>query len=204
MPRCPTCRKFLSGERDEIGARCPQCREPLYEQPFDEERSALHAGSNVCAVHAGNAALGTCRRCGNFLCGLCRTRWRDQTWCAACVARALEAHEASPEEASGHLRQSILGLVFGVAAWVISLLAIVVMAAAFMGGDADQVNMALAGFGFIILSASPLCSILGVGQAAAAIRTRGDHMIMATAGLIVSGLNTAVVVGLFSLMVWQN
>ena len=204
MPRCPTCRKYLSAGRDEIGTRCPNCREPLYERPFDDEWRLARAGDNLCAVHPANAAVGTCRRCGNFACDVCWTRWRDKMWCAACVDRALETHEASPEDERTHLRQSLLGLGFGLASWIVCLLAFVIMAVGFAGGEGDKVNVAVVGFGVIALMGCPIFSVLGVGQAAAAIRTRGDHMILATAGLIVSGINVAVIVGLFGLAVWQE
>jgi hypothetical protein len=203
MPRCPHCRTPMYASREELGARCSYCREPLYERLIDEPREERLAAGKRCAVHADNPAQVTCQRCGNYMCWVCRTRWQGKAWCAACVARSLETSEALPEEARRHLRESVLGLVFGLAAWGVALLGIVVMIAGF-NSNKEAANIVLMGFGMIILMASPLLAVLGVGQAAAAIRTRGDHMILATSGLILSGLNAAMVIGLFAMVAWQG
>ena len=101
------------------------------------------------------------------------------------------------------MRQSALGLIFGIAAWVVALLGCIVMVAGFEGGPGEA-NVVLVAFGVIIFLASPLLGVLGIGQSAAAIRTRGNHMILATAALILCGLNIAVVIGLFALSFWQG
>jgi uncharacterized membrane protein YgaE (UPF0421/DUF939 family) len=56
----------------------------------------------------------------------------------------------------------------------------------------------------LILLADTIPAALGIGQAVAALRTRGNHMILATVGLIVSGLYVGILVGLFSFSVWQK
>jgi hypothetical protein len=144
-------------------------------------------------VHAGNPAVGPCQRCGNFMCTVCRTRWRNQGVCIACIERALEAKETAPAEARAHFRQALLAVLFGLGAWVIVLAATGLIYGASSGGPGSMGLLAIAG---LMLLFSPLPAILGVGQGAAAIRVRGDHMILATAGLVLSGLNTGVVLGL--------
>jgi hypothetical protein len=145
--------------------------------------------------------VGTCGRCGNYLCEVCRTRWRGQVVCAACVDRALESREAAPEEARAHLRQAVLGLALGGAAWGLFLLFFLLGAAA---GASGQPSAALAFLVLIVLLGTLLSAALGLGQAAAALRTRGSHMILATAGLLVSGLCIGVVIGLFTFGLWQS
>ena len=191
MMLCPDCGQRLPADPDQYGARCPVCREPLYEQPASRRRGLEDDGR--CPVHPDNAALGTCGRCGNYLCDTCRTRWRDRWLCAACVDLALERKEAMPAEASAHLRQALLALGLGVASWAIFLTAILIAAAAMTGGNKALVVLA----GLIVL-VSPVPAMIGVGQGAAAIRSRGDHMILATLGLVLSGLNVGVFIGLFS------
>jgi hypothetical protein len=137
--------------------------------------------------------VGACQRCGNFLCTVCRTRWRDRSLCCACVDRALEAKEAAPQEVRVHFRQSLLAILFGIAAWVVLLLGGVLAFA----GVAGRMNVVLLGLGSLVFFASPLFAAQGVGQAAAALRARGDHMIMATCGLLLSALEAGVVIGLF-------
>src|SRR5262249_47773367 len=139
-------------------------------------------------------------RCGNYLCEVCRTRWREQLVCTACIDRALESKEAAPEQARGHRRQAILGLVLGGAAWVLGVLSFFLM----MVGMAvlGRGGLLLVGLATLGLLAAALPALLGVGQAATALRTRGDHMILATSGLIVSGLYVGLLLGLFSFNFW--
>jgi hypothetical protein len=202
MFRCYVCRERLYADREKLGARCPRCREPLYEPPRDPARPIEGQVVDAhCVVHAGNPSVGTCQRCGNFLCAVCRTRWREKVICSDCVGRALEAQETPPEEARAHLRQGILALIFGIVAWAITLLAVVCMAMGMAEGD---IKPMLVGIGVLILLVSPLPALLGVGQGAAAIRSRGDHMILATFGLILSGLHVGVVVGIFTVSIVVN
>lgn len=200
--QCQTCGERVRGDADEIGARCPRCRLPLYEDPRMAwgSETGLPDGSR-CAAHAQNGAVGTCQRCGNFLCAVCRTRWRNQVVCLACVERALETQEATPTEARAHFRQAILAVIFGVIAWLITLLSVVMIV---MGASGKDMNPVLIGFGVLMLLVTPFPALLGVGQGAAAIRARGDHMILATIGLLLSGIHTGVLIGLFSMALWQN
>jgi len=88
-----------------------------------------------------------------------------------------------------------LGL--GLCGWVMFLLGFVVAAAAVAGGGAVPLILLAAG----LICASPLPSILGLGQGIAALRARGDHMILATLGLVLCGLNVGAIIGLFSFSV---
>jgi hypothetical protein len=191
MMRCPECRERLPDDPDRYGARCPVCREPLYDEPPPRRRGP--DDESRCPVHPDNPSRGTCDRCGNYLCDTCRTRWRGRWLCAACVDRALEHKEVSPAEAGAHLRQALLALGLGVTSWAIFIFAILIVAAAMSGG-----SMGLVALGGLVILASPLPAVVGVGQGAAAIRARGDHMILATIGLVLSGLNVGVFIGMLS------
>jgi hypothetical protein len=200
--QCLTCGERVHGDADQIGARCPRCRLPLYEDPRLAWGSPTgSANGSRCVVHDQNGAVGTCQRCGNFLCTVCRTRWRNQVVCIACVERALETQEATPAEASAHFRQAMLAVIFGVIAWLITLVAAGLIAA---GATGKEINPVLIGFGFLMLLATPFPALMGVGQGAAAVRARGDHMILATIGLLLSGIHTGVLIGLFSMALWQK
>src|SRR5262249_7014964 len=118
MHECRHCGEYFEGDRDKLPARCPRCREPLFEKaggPVLIEEQYPERG--VCALHPGNVATGTCKRCGNFFCPVCRTRWQERMLCLACVERFLSAQERSPEERRSHGRQAILGCVLGFVAW---------------------------------------------------------------------------------------
>jgi len=200
MPRCTSCGEYLRESRDKLGARCPNCRDPIFEEPRDPHHGAASLETTAqsrCAVHANNGAVGTCQRCGNYLCSVCWTRWLGKAICIGCVERALEAGEALPSELRAHSRQALLSMTFGVIAWIITLIAVIMM----VKGMSGQMNLILVGFGVLVLIASPVPAVLGVGQGAAAIRARGHHMILATIGLILSGLHAGLIVGLFTMSV---
>jgi hypothetical protein len=142
--------------------------------------------------------VGTCSRCGNYLCEVCRTPWRGQVVCAACVERALEAGEAAPEQTRAHTRQAVLALVLGIGAWVLGLLFVFAIAAGAASGQAALILL-----GVLALAADTLVAALGLGQAIAALRVRGPHMILATAGMVLCGLYLGALIGLFSFSVWS-
>jgi len=200
--RCRYCGRTVRGDRDRVGARCPRCREPLYErsQPPKRISDDPDAGDSLCATHPGSVAIGTCQRCGNFMCAVCRTRWRQLVVCAACAGRALENMETAPEEARAHLCQAVLALVFGIAAWVVTGAAVFVAVLAIQGEESP----AMVVLASLLLFGSPLLSVLGVGQGAAAVRARGDHMILATSGLLLSALQAGAIVGILLLSAWNG
>jgi hypothetical protein len=203
MPRCPTCDSPLPRDRERISARCPHCHDPLFEAVRCPGRPA-RAGEGECPSHPGVAVVGTCTRCGNYLCEVCRTRWRDQVVCAACVSRALEQREAAPGQVRAHRRQALLGFSLGLTAWALgvgSLLFLVLL----VQQDPDDKGSLLLG-GLLALLALPLgalAAVLGLGQAVTALRTRGNYMILATIGLLVSGFFLGAFLGMVSFSVWQ-
>src|SRR5262249_17664595 len=140
MSRCPSCDYPLPLDRERLGARCPNCRDPLYEPPERIGRPARD-GEGSCAVHTGVETVGTCARCGNYLCEVCRTPWRGQIVCAACVQRALETKEAAPEAARQSFVQALTGFGLGVGAWVLAAVGVLVggLVAAMGGGNAVAV-----------------------------------------------------------------
>jgi hypothetical protein len=200
MSRCPSCDYPLPNDRERLGARCPNCRDPLYE-PVGRSGRPAREDEGACSVHPGIEVVGTCGRCGNYLCEVCRTRWRDQILCAACVDRALESKEAAPEQARAHLRQALLGLFLGGGAWVVSLLAFLIASVAAASGKPPIGVLVLM---MLVFCGAALVASLGLGQAAAAVRNRGNHMIMATIGLITNGLFLGVLIGVFTFGFWQQ
>src|SRR5436305_1445226 len=98
MLDCRHCGEELSGDASRYGARCPRCREPLYERPdaLRRRRDEQESRGGVCAVHPGNVAVGACKRCGTFMCGICRSRLGDRILCLACVERLLGDTEKTP------------------------------------------------------------------------------------------------------------
>lgn len=199
--RCYSCRQTLHGTREQIGARCPQCRRPLYEDHYDSRhmRPRQELAGSECAAHAGSPAIGTCPRCGNYLCQLCRTRWQGKMVCTACVDRILSSNEPEPAEAKAHFRQALLGIILAMAAW---LLVMTGTAIVLLGGS--TMNPGLAVLAGLLYFAALLPGLLGLGQAAAAVRGRGDHMILATVGLFLSALYLGCILGMAAFLVWNS
>jgi hypothetical protein len=200
MLDCRQCGEYLTGEIERHGARCPRCREPLYERPdaVRRQRDAQESQGGTCAVHPGNPAVGPCKRCGTFMCGLCRSRWMDRTLCVACVDRIMsgEGADDSGKEQATHRRQAALGLILGLVGWMLALPLLLARTI----GLTSEVVMAL----LLVALLSLIPTLFGVGQAAAAIRVRGNRMILATSALAVSGLQVGAVMGLVLLLIWKH
>jgi hypothetical protein len=202
MSRCPSCDYPLPADRERLGARCPNCRDPLYEPPERVGRPARE-GEGSCAVHEAVETVGVCARCGNYLCEVCRTQWRGQIVCGACVQRALESKEASPETARGSFLQALLSIGLGIGAWVLMPIGLLVMGVAVLVGSmAAQLILLL--LGMIVLAVAVGMAVFGIGSAATVLRMRGGSMILAVVGLLICCLHIGVLIGFFTMSLWQT
>ncbi len=151
------------------GRRCPSCHDPLYE-PAGRFPRLARPGEAECLVHAGMESVGMCFRCGEQVCEVCRTRWRGQILCANCVDRAMQTHEATPEQARSHRRQALRALLLGSGAWLPGLVGLGVLHLA-----GSQPPVLLTFVVLLILAADVLVAALGVGHAVAALHVRGEY-----------------------------
>lgn len=197
MNHCPSCDYPLPYDRERLGARCPNCRDPLYEPPGRMSRP-VREGEGACALHAGREAVGTCGRCGNYFCGVCHTRWRDQVLCISCVEHALASREATPEQARAHFRQALLGLLMSLGSWVVFLLGILLIVAIRNSPELFLLVLLV----LLMFVSAMLLAVIGTGNAVAALRTRGQQMILATSALLIGGLFLGVFLGYYILEVW--
>jgi hypothetical protein len=203
MIECRHCREVFSGDPDEYRARCPRCREPLYERAGWQwpRREAADPEAARCVVHANNPSVGTCKRCGNFMCAVCRTRWQERALCLACIERALDSKEARPEDVRAHRRQATLALVFGIIGWGLVLLASLPVVLVNRASSNASDLFILAG---LVTLVSMLPALFGVGQGAAAIRVRGERLLTATCGLVLCGAQLGVMLGAMMFAVWTS
>jgi hypothetical protein len=205
MAQCPSCDYPLPDDRDRAGARCPNCRDPLYEPPGRFGRP-VREGDGACAVHAESEAVGACGRCGNYLCETCRSQWRGQILCAACVDRALESKEAAPEQARAFFAQAATSVGLTVGAWILSVvgLMVAVLLVSSAGGPTapGAVVGALIFFGGFGLALP--AALFGVGLALAVLRARGGSMILASIGLVAGCLLVGTAVGLIAFGVFNQ
>src|SRR5438309_1815807 len=114
MIACRHCREVFRQSLDEIGARCPKCRLPL----FEKERSRPPVVDlGPCAAHEGNSAVAKCQRCGKMMCALCRTRWDEEIICSACLDEALQKGDVRPGLRRAQNRQARASVVIALLGW---------------------------------------------------------------------------------------
>src|SRR5262249_59577359 len=106
-------------------------------------------------------------------------------------------------EARAHYQQAVWSLVCGIGGWALGLIGSV------MGMYGLEAGPQSAGIGWLFPALlcwglSILCPAPGIGLAAAAIRARGDHLILATAGLVLSCLQVGAILGFFGLAMWRS
>src|SRR5690348_16439313 len=120
MLECPYCFRIFRTAPEQLGARCPKCRMPLFEGSAKRRRPDKDVGR--CQQHPTATAIATCARCQKPMCLACRTRWHEELMCPPCVDRSLEADEPGPQEAYRQFRQAWLSIGFAMAGWCILLL----------------------------------------------------------------------------------
>jgi hypothetical protein len=197
---CRYCGEYIRGEVDRIGARCPRCRQPIYEKKQTPRRAATGTSDPVCALHPMNQSVGPCQRCGILLCGVCRARWHDQILCLPCVQASLESREAGPEEFRSVRRQSLLSFLLALGGWMLLLVGAALLLT--LHGGKPHPDLAL--LGRLILFTSFVPASFAVGQAATAITMRGQRLRLATSGLILSGAHLGLMIGFCLLSAWHN
>ncbi len=187
MVDCPYCGNTFNVRWGIPAARCPQC--DLKVRIQDGEAAPV----GICAGHPDSAALAACRRCGDFYCFVCRTRWYDRTYCVECVEAMADQGRAQAAKAErGQRWAAILSVIFGLTGWLLGSLFVVAMVAAFFEEESGAGSPLVSTMAYFAVAAAGL-GALGVGQAAAAIRARGNYLILATLGLTLGGLLIGVV-----------
>src|SRR5436190_6123287 len=123
---------------DKIGARCPNCRMPLFEK--DRQRPPV-VDLGPCAKHKDNSAAAKCQRCGQMMCALCRTRWDEEIICAACLDQSLREGDANPRLVHTQNRQAAASVLLAVLGWAVLLLSLWPLSSLFRGHpDAGLAN----------------------------------------------------------------
>ncbi len=82
-------------------------------------------GAVPCALHAGNAAVANCSRCGVFMCALCRVEIDGRELCPVCFDR-LSAEGVLPSARSRLRNYRGLALLTGVGGCLVSLFGLLV------------------------------------------------------------------------------
>jgi hypothetical protein len=162
--------------------------------------TAQAAGDKRCVIHPSRGSAGACERCGNFMCWLCRTRWNDKVLCLSCAERAVAVQREGPSERKAHRRQALWGMILGLTAWVLVLVAGAIFFT--RGGRSLQTGPSFTALLFAV-SSVPL-ALFGVGLATAAVRLRGNRMRLATCGLVLTAAQLGLLFGVFLLIAWNS
>jgi hypothetical protein len=197
MARCPICDYPLPNDRDRIGARCPNCRDPLYEPAGRFARPASPEEA-ACVAHPESEAVNACQRCGATVCETCRCPWRGQVLCVSCVEHAYAQGEAESEKDRLLTRHSLAALLAGCSAWLLSGLCYYTLR-----HSDPQSSLGILILQMLLGLGAGLVALFGVGLGAAALRDRGQHVPLATVGLGLSGLLLGMLLGLVTFTLWQ-
>lgn len=97
-PTCPCCAAPLPRPVPTGTFVCRRCQHQItaaaFTPPTDPGPVVLEAGHQTpCARHARNLAVGSCDRCGAFMCTLCQIDIDGRALCSACFERLEKAGE---------------------------------------------------------------------------------------------------------------
>jgi hypothetical protein len=199
MIECPFCYRVFRQPPEKIGARCPKCRMPLYEDPAKRRRNP-EKDEGPCEQHPECAAIARCARCGKPVCPTCKTRWHEETVCPQCVDNSIADDEPSPLEAHTQSRQAWVSVILGLAAWMLLALTLGPLATFSQPGQAKI----LVFLTYLCFLGSFVPGVFGLGHAIAAIRMRGDHGRLAVVGLSGTGSQLGLAIGVIVLNLWHN
>ena len=174
---------------------------PLFERP--PKRRAADKELGDCGKHARTPAVAKCIRCGRLLCAACRTRWQDEATCPECIEQSLASGDPLPHEKQRHERQAWTGVILAAMGWIAALL--VFWPLTYLhgtGGIVPAGGWVFLGTVFYFLSFIP--AVFALGQSASALQLRGPLRSVATCGLVASGLQLGVLVGVIFLNLWHN
>jgi hypothetical protein len=136
------------------------------------------------------------------MCSTCRTRWHEEILCPGCVDHSLTLDEPGPQEGQRQHRQAWLSIGFALSGWMVLLLMLWPLANFHSGPPGSHDSMVYMAGLFFFSSFVP--ALLGLGQAASAVRLRGRHQKVAAYGLAFSGAQLGVMLGLFLINLWYN
>jgi hypothetical protein len=199
MIECPFCYRVFRQPPEKLGARCPKCRMPFYEDPA-KRRKAAEKDYGPCPQHPESNTVAKCSRCDTPICATCRTRWHEEVVCPQCVDNSLADDEPSPQEAQMQTKQAWFGAIAAVFSWLLLLMTIAPLSIFHQG----QVQSSIKFITYLFYFGSILPAVFGLGFAFAAIRLRGSHAPLATCGLVGAGSHLGLTLGIIALGLWHN
>ncbi len=199
MIECPFCYRVFRQPPEKLGARCPKCKMPLYEDPT-KRRKTPDKDLGRCEQHPDAPAMAKCARCDHPMCQACRTRWHEEPVCPRCVEESIADDEPSPREAQMQTKQAWVSVILSAVGWLILLMTLV----PYSSFPAGQVRGMVVFMTYLLFLGSFVPAVFGLGFAVASVRLRGDFGKLAACGLASTGLQLGLAIGLIVINVWHN
>src|SRR5439155_5356044 len=199
MIECPFCYRVFRQPPEKLGARCPKCKMPLYEDP-GKRRKPPDKDYGRCEQHPETAAIAKCSRCDKPMCQTCRTRWHEEPVCPRCIDESIGDDEPSPREAQMQTRHAWVSVILAAAGWMILLMTLAPYSTFHLG----QVRPTIIFMTYLLFLGSFVPAAFGLGHAVSAIRLRGSLGVLATCGLVGAGTQLGLAIGLIVINIWHN
>ena len=199
MIECPYCYRVYRQPPEKLGARCPKCKMPLYENPA-KRRAVPDKDFGPCEQHPESPGVDKCSRCDKPVCPTCRTRWHEEPVCPRCVDESIAEHEPSPREAQLQTRQAWFSVILMATGWMVLLLTLAPYSTFHQG----QVTATIRFTTYFLFLGSFLPAVFGLGYGMSAVRLRGEFGKLATCGLAGAGAQLGLAIGFIVLNVWHN
>jgi hypothetical protein len=196
MVECRHCRASFEVEPEQIGARCPDCKLPLFER---SDRPKREVESGVCAFQGVVPGVCNCSRCHRRLCSNCRTRWHDENLCLRCVEDSSAAHETHPREIRTLRMQSIRGFVLALIGAFIFTLGLWILYA-----SRNDPSSGASAWSVVLMLVGVIPGVVALGQGAAVVLKRGPLLNLATSTVALASSQIGLTIGLAFINLWRN
>jgi hypothetical protein len=183
-------------EPEAIGARCPDCKLPLFER---SDRGRREVESGTCVFHPKSPGIATCPRCSSRICSVCRTRWHEENLCPRCVEESVAVGQPHPREIKARQMQSIRGFVLSLVGAFFFLLGLWILYAS----RTDPTTGAPAWSVLLIFLGGVPC-VVALGQGVAVVLKRGPLLRLATSTVAIASSQIGLTVGLLLINFWRN
>ncbi len=198
MVECPFCFRGFRQPPEKIGARCPQCRMPLYEDPARRKKTP-EKDYGKCEQHPDVPSVAKCARCEKPICYSCRTRWQDEPVCPRCIDLAILDDEPSPVESQLQSKQAWFSVFFAAFAWLMLLLTLIPYSTFSQSPGKTVIFIA-----YVLFLGSFVPALFGLGFAMASMRLRGGNPMLATTALVVNGSQLSLAIALIVINISHN
>jgi hypothetical protein len=196
MVECRNCRGTFKTPPETIGARCPDCRMPLFER-LDRPRREIESGR--CGFHPELPGVVSCQRCRKRLCTICRTRWHEEFLCPECVEKSIALAEENPRELRSRQAQATRGVALAVGGCGLFVLGFSIFMAATLGGGGTA-----AAWGVGLMMAGLVPAAWSLGESAAVVLRRGPRFGLATSVVTMAASQIGITLSLLFVNLWRN